>query len=147
MAIRDLSARAGDVTACAAPAVRMPLERAEARNARRVVSGTASDFIVEPSGQRPPGTGKGRTQETCVMNRFSAAKQTAVVVANRGVGCAGKVAMVASPTRITSKSCDRFLYPAVVEQTHISVLYPANRTCRTPCLLRKSRRAGYPSPS
>ena len=67
-------------------------------------------------------SGVGLTHDTWVMNRLSAAKQTAVLVANRGVGWAGKVAMVASPTRKTSKSCERFLYPAVVEQTHMSVL-------------------------
>ena len=43
------------------------------------------------------------------MNRLSAAKHTDEVVANLGVGWAGKVAMVASPTRKTSKSCARFL--------------------------------------
>src|SRR4051794_13787885 len=39
--------------------------------------------------QRPPAAGAGRTHETWVMNRLSDAKQTADVVANRGVGCAG----------------------------------------------------------
>jgi hypothetical protein len=51
----------------------------------------------------------GRTHETCVINKLRAAKQTDVVVANRGVDWAGKVAMVASPTKKTSKSWPRFL--------------------------------------
>src|SRR5207237_34043 len=50
-----------------------------------------------------------RTHDACVMNRSIDANDTAALVANRGVSCAGNVANVASPIRKTLKSFDRFL--------------------------------------
>ena len=61
------------------------------------------------------------THETCVINWFSDANDMAALTANRGDRLAGNVASEASPTRNTLKSCDRFSYPAVVLQKHISV--------------------------
>src|SRR5207248_553056 len=49
-----------------------------------------------------------RTQETCVMRWSRAAKEMAALVAAAGVALEGKVASVASPTRKTLKSGERF---------------------------------------
>jgi hypothetical protein len=48
------------------------------------------------------------THEICVISWFSAANEIAALVATRGVLLAGKVASVASPTRKTLKSFERF---------------------------------------
>src|SRR5262249_39159474 len=48
------------------------------------------------------------THDTCVTSWFSAAYEIAALVAKRGVALAGNVASVASPTRNTLKSFDRF---------------------------------------
>src|SRR5207249_1509077 len=90
----------------------------------------------------PTRTGSGRNMGTLLYGGSSAANETCALVANRGVALAGNVASVASPTRNTSKSFDRFSYPAVVLQKHMSVAYPVKSTCRTPCRLRKSRSGG-----
>src|SRR5690348_4453365 len=110
MAIRAFFAGGGPAKALGiGQAAARPVPRAEARRPRRVGSGAMGRRIILIPLQRPTEVGTDRIHETWVMNRLSEAKQTAEVVANRGVGWAGKVAMVASPTRNTSKSCDRFL--------------------------------------
>ena len=48
------------------------------------------------------------TQETCVTSWSIAARETAALVAKRGVSLAGKVARVASPTMKTLKSFAKF---------------------------------------
>src|SRR3954471_14663240 len=65
-------------------------------------------IVLDPLRQRAFEATPNSIHEPCVMNRLSAANDTADVVENRGVSWAGKVAMVASPTRKTSKSLLRF---------------------------------------
>ena len=72
------------------------------------------------------------------------ANEMAALVACFGESLAGNVASVASPTRNTLKSFDRFWYPAVVRQKHMSVAYPTSRTWRTLFFLRKSRSGVVP---
>src|SRR4029079_9412331 len=64
------------------------------------------------------------THETWVMRWSMDANEMAALVACFGESLAGNVARVASPTRNTLKSLERFWYPAVVRQKHMSVAYP-----------------------
>ncbi len=86
MATLALSAETRLPEALALLAAEMPAQTAEANKPRRVARPTATDCMIVRSRQRWLGISPGRTHETWVMKRLSAAKHTADVVANRGVG-------------------------------------------------------------